>query len=61
VENVEWCSSKYNANWGTHRKRIGEAKRKKFELKLKELGMTREEYKKWQSQQYYQKKKKIAA
>jgi hypothetical protein len=61
VENIEWCSSHYNANWGAHRKRIGEAKRKKFELKLKELGMTREQYKKWQNQQYYQKRKKIAA
>ena len=61
VENIEWCSSVYNASWGTHRQRIGAAHRRKFEAKLKTLGMTREEYKRWRNREYYYKRKKIVA
>ena len=61
VENIEWCSSMYNHRWGTHRQRISETKRKKFDTKLVKLGLTREEYKRWRAREYYHKRKKLSA
>lgn len=33
VENLEWCSSKYNANWGSHRQKISQGLKNYYQKK----------------------------
>ena len=55
VENLEWCTCKYNINYGTGVKRRAEKQKKRFQDMLDSLGLTREEYKKKKYYEYYAK------
>lgn len=55
VENLEWCDAKYNINYGTAKQRVIEANKKRFQKKLDDLGLTKEEYAIKRYKEYYEK------
>ena len=46
VENLEWCTAKYNNNYGTKNKRMIDTKIKKGYVNEENLGLGKKEYKK---------------
>lgn len=40
VENLEWCTTKYNINYGTHNKRSGERRKKYWESEENRIKMS---------------------
>lgn len=55
VDNLEWCNSKYNCNYGSHNKRLSKAKNKAI-IQLSKRG---EKIKIWQSAKEAEKTTKI--
>ena len=55
VENLEWCDVRYNVTYGTGIQRGSNTRKENFQKKLDELGLTREEYYRKVSKEYYAK------
>ena len=48
VENLEWCTSKYNANYGTRNERVYESRRYKYR-KIRQYDLNGQLIKEWDS------------
>lgn len=53
VENLEWCDARYNLTYGNGVEKRAEARKRNFQKKLDDMGLTREEYKQKQYEKYY--------